>query len=114
MDERRAQRMAEERTQLKAEYEAWRKQPFTELFISYFLSGAERHKDDAVSPDNQNRDKSAHFYDALSLIATAPDMVYYRADNALQAKFEQEEAQDESNKSSGPSGAPDGFGALDI
>lgn len=83
-------RKSAERAKLKAEYDRWRAEPFTERFLSYFNACADMHRDMCVHPEVTDRDIHAHFHQAYSKVAGMSDTIYMRCDSDIERRYEQE------------------------
>lgn len=83
-------RKSEDRATLKADYERWRREPFTELFLSYFQASADAHKDMCVQPGITDRDAHAHYHQAFEQVAGMADKVYMRADREIERRYQHE------------------------
>ena len=81
-------RKSEDRAKLKEDYERWRREPFTELFLSYFHSCAEAHKDMCVQPGETDRDAHAHYHNAFKKVGSMADEVYLQADANIMRRYE--------------------------
>lgn len=115
MDTATENRKAQERARLKEDYERWRKEPFTELFLSYFHAWSQMHRDMCVLPGTADRDKHAHYHEAYRRVATMSDDIYLTADANIERRY-YHEAQERNREIYGPDGegdSPDVWGPGD-